>query len=345
VRKFIFALVLLLAFVFLITRFTEVQGIVNILRAGAWYYIGLAVAVILLWLLNVGASYQAIYRIVGIEESKIRLLLLAATAQFVNTVMPAVAGVSAAAVFLTDGRRRGHSSGRVMAAWALFLVFDYAGLLFAATLGIIVLERRDIDHWTELIAFGILVLIASVILLQLILAMKAPHVLGSVLASCARFANRVSHIFSRKDLVDASRSHSFAIELADGMSKVHARPRLLLMPLLLAMTNKALMVVVLLLIFLAFNTAFSAGTIVAGFSIAHLFVIVSPTPFGLGIVEGMMTLTLRSLRVPLEAATVITLAYRGLTFWMPWLIGMIAFRGIAILDRKFGDRNLKGELN
>jgi glycosyltransferase 2 family protein len=106
-----------------------------------------------------------------------------------------------------------------------------------------------------------------------------------------------------------------------------------------------LLVVVLLLIFLAFNIAFSIGTLVAGFGIAYLFVIVSPTPFGLGIVEGVMTLTLHSLRVPLEAATVITLAFRGLTFWLPWIFGMAAFRGITILDRKLDKAKLKEELN
>jgi glycosyltransferase 2 family protein len=345
VRKFIFALVLLLAIIFLIASFAEVQEIFAILRAGAWYYIGLAVVAMLLWLLNVGASYQTIYRIVGIQESKIRLLFLAAVAQFVNTVMPAVAGAPAAAVFLTDGRRRGHSVGRVMAAWALFLVFDYAGLLFAVTLGLVVLDRRDIMHWGELVAFGVLLLIASAILLQLVLAMKSPHLLGRVLSVCARFVNKISHFFSRKNVVDANRAFSFANELADGLVNVRRQPRLLFLPLLLAFTNKTLLVIVLLLIFLAFNTAFSIGTLIAGFSIAYLFVIVSPTPFGLGIVEGVMTLTLRSLRVPLEAATVITLAFRGLTFWLPWLVGMLAFRGINMLDRKVVDSNLKEELN
>jgi uncharacterized protein (TIRG00374 family) len=344
VRNFIIALVLLLAIVFLITRFTEVQGIIDILRSGAWYYIGLAVGVVLLWLLNVSASYQVIYRIVGIQESKRRLALLAATAQFVNTVMPAVAGASAAAVFLNDGRKRGHSVGRVMAAWALFLVFDYTGLLAVVTLGLVVLHRRGITQWGELVAFGIVLLIACAILLQLILAMKAPHILGRVLATGARWFNRAGRLIRRKDIFDIDRAYSFANELSDGMAKVRGQPRRLLLPLLLAMTNKALLIVVLLLIFLAFNTAFTAGTLIAGFGIAYLFVIVSPTPSGLGIVEAAMTLILRSLRVPLEAATVITLAFRGLTFWLPWLIGMIAFRGITILDRKPVERNFKENL-
>jgi glycosyltransferase 2 family protein len=44
--------------------------------------------------------------------------------------------------------------------------------------------------------------------------------------------------------------------------------------------------------FLSFKVQFSTGTIVAGFSMAYLFLIVSPTPSGIGIVEGLMPLAL-----------------------------------------------------
>ena len=46
--------------------------------------------------------------------------------------------------------------------------------------------------------------------------------------------------------------------------------------------------------------------------------------------EGVLTVTLRSLNVPLGSAAVITLAYRGFTFWLPLLFGIVAFR---ILER------------
>lgn len=42
-----------------------------------------------------------------------------------------------------------------------------------------------------------------------------------------------------------------------------------------------------------------------------------------------MTLALRSLHVPLGAAAVITLAYRGLTFWLPFLYGFVALRWLG----------------
>ena len=47
---------------------------------------------------------------------------------------------------------------------------------------------------------------------------------------------------------------------------------------------------------------------------------------GIGIVEGVMPLALSSLRVPWSQAMIITLAYRGITFWIPLGLGAIAFR-------------------
>lgn len=82
------------------------------------------------------------------------------------------------------------------------------------------------------------------------------------------------------------------------------------------------------MMFLAFGTPVTAGQLIAGFSIAYLFVIISPTPAGIGIVEGLLTFALTSLAVPIEAAAVITLSFTGYTFWLPFLFGMISFRSL-----------------
>jgi hypothetical protein len=39
-----------------------------------------------------------------------------------------------------------------------------------------------------------------------------------------------------------------------------------------------------------------------------------------------MPLALTSLRVPWSEAVIITLAYRGVTFWLPLGVGAVAFR-------------------
>ncbi|MBE0699479.1 MAG: flippase-like domain-containing protein, partial [Anaerolineaceae bacterium] len=68
---------------------------------------------------------------------------------------------------------------------------------------------------------------------------------------------------------------------------------------------------------------------IAGLSIAQLFLIVSPTPAGIGIVEGILAISLRTLGIALEDATVVTLAYRGFSFWLPLLVGMVTIRLIS----------------
>jgi uncharacterized protein (TIRG00374 family) len=96
--------------------------------------------------------------------------------------------------------------------------------------------------------------------------------------------------------------------------------------MLYAFANKTLMMLIFATTFMAFNVPFTAGTIIGGFAISYLFLVVSPTPSGIGIVEGIMPLALSSLRVPWSQAIIITLAYRGITFWFPLGVGAIAFR-------------------
>jgi uncharacterized protein (TIRG00374 family) len=114
--------------------------------------------------------------------------------------------------------------------------------------------------------------------------------------------------------------------MATDLKSLPERYRSLIKPLLYAFAAKVLMMSVLMASFLSFQVPFTFGTIIGGFCISYLFLIVSPTPSGIGIVEGIMPLALASLRVPWSQAVIITLAYRGITFWIPLGVGAVAFR-------------------
>lgn len=326
-RKFLMAVLLLLGLVFILTYFAEMQEVWRILRTGYWWYVALAALVEAAWMLNLSASYQSVYRIVGLDESYRRLIYLSSAAFFVNVVTPASGGVPAIALFLADAGKRGHSRGRVMAAYALNLLFEYAGLLVVVTLGLAVLARRNHLEWSEVGASLVLLVVALGLTGLLYLGMKSADTLARVLAWAARGVNYAARPFSRKrPFVEESRAYTFAHEIAEGIQALRGEPRLLVRPLLLALSNKALHLSILTLMFLAFDVPFTAGTIFGSFGIGYLFVIVSPTPAGIGIVEGVLVLVMKTLLVPLDAATIITLSYRGVTFWLPLLVGMISFR-------------------
>lgn len=324
-RKFLLAVALLLGVIFVITRFTEVEEIVATLQRGAMRYVLLALVVEAVWLVNLAASFRSIYRTLGIEEDLGTLILVAAGANFVNVIAPA-AGMSGAAVFISEAKRRGYSTARATLAGVLYVLFEYAGFLCVLAVGLIVLIRRNNLTKTEVVASAILVLLALAIGALLYLGTRSAQALGKVLAWSAWQINRLLRPLIHRSYLSERRAYEFAHDASDGLGEIRRTPRNLTIPMLLALSSKTLLIVVLFLMFQAFKVPLSVGTLIAGFSIGYLFLIVSPTPAGLGIVEGALTLSLSSMFVPVEAAAVITIAYRGITFWVPLAFGGIALR-------------------
>jgi uncharacterized protein (TIRG00374 family) len=233
------------------------------------------------------------------------------------------------ALFIHEAKRRGHSTGRVTAAGVIYLLTDYAGFLCILSLGIIVLLRRHNLNTPEIVASTILVLVALAVAALMYLGMRSAKTLGNVLAWSAHQINRLLWNFFHRPYLSEARAHLFALEIEESLQELHNKPQNLFPALILALLNKTLLISILFLVFLSFKAPLSIGTLVAGFSVAYLFLIVSPTPSGIGVVEGVMTLVLRSMYIPLGTAVLISLTYRGITFWLPLLFGLFAFRHLA----------------
>jgi len=327
-RKLIYALVVLLAVVFVILQFAEVQAITETLRRGDWRFIVLALGGQLLWLVNVALSYQAIFRATGISERLDRLILLSAAAYFLNLVAPSI-GMSGMAVFVAEARRRGYSSGRVTVGGVSYWLFDYAGFFCVLVLGLVVLFQDNMLNGAEILA-AILLLSQALLLASLLyLGMRSPRDLGNVLAWAARGINRILHPFMRRQVLAEERARIYAGEASEGLYQLrHNLPNLGL-PLLLGLTNKLLLLAIFTLVFQAFQIPITWSKLVAGFSVMYLFFIMSITPSGIGVVEGVLTLVLRSMNISLSDAVVVTLAYRGVTLWIPLLYGFLAFRYLS----------------
>lgn len=324
-QKFIFIVVLFLGVAFVYLSFGELESIVETLRQGNLWFVLLALVLQAAWFMVLGLTYQSLYDLLGIRSSIYRMVLLSTAANFVNTVAPS-AGMSGMAVFISNANRNGHSPGKATVVSMLSLFLDYVAFLCVLALGLIVLFRRNDLNPTEIIASGVIFAIAAALGSLLYLGSKSAESLGNALAWMVRLVNRIARPFIHREYLSEARGYEFASEMAEDLKSLPERPRSLLKPLLFAFSNKALMMGVLMASFLSFQVPFTAGTIIGGFAISYLFLIVSPTPSGIGIVEGIMPLALSSLRVPWSQAVIITLAYRGITFWVPLGLGAIAFR-------------------
>jgi uncharacterized protein (TIRG00374 family) len=324
-RKYALIVVLCLGIVLIIFSISELKNITDTLKHSNWRFLLVALFFECLWIYNIAIDYSLLYKLVGLVEDKKRLLLVSVAATFVNVVAP-TAGIGGMAVFLDDAKKRNLSSGRVTVVGALFVLFDYIAFLFILALGWVVLIRRNNLNAGEITASLILLGLAVLFTVLLLLGYRSATALGNALAGMAGLVNRVLRPFIHREYLSAGRAHEFAAEMAEGLSTLRGKKKNLIWPFLFALNSKALLICVLAFTFLAFGTPFTVGTLVGGFSIGYLFLIVSPTPSGLGVVEGAMAVALNTLRVNLGAAVLITMAYRGLTFWFPLGVGGVAFR-------------------
>lgn len=330
-RKFFVLLFLFLGVLFVIFSFSELEQTIATLRQGDLRYILLALLIQIGWFFLVGITYRSLYRLLGMGESILNLTKVAAAATFVNVVMP-TAGVGGIAIFVNAAKKNGLPTGKVTLAAALFVLFDQAAFLAVLGLGMIALIRRNDLSAGEVTASLVFLCIASLLAFTLYLGYRSADAMGAFLARLMRLVNAILRPFIRRDYLRVERAHEFAHEMADGLAALPDRPRGLLKPLFLALVNKGLMICILLCAFLAFQVPYSPGTIVGGYAIGYLFMIVSPTPAGIGVVEGVLPLALRTLRVVWSQAIVITIVYRAMTFWVPLGVGALAFRNLR-LDR------------
>jgi uncharacterized protein (TIRG00374 family) len=327
-RRIILAVIIFVGVLFVISNFAEFEKIILTLQRGNWLIIFLALIAQLLWYAAVAAGFKAIYWMLGMPVQHLRLLRLAIVGDFMNIVFPSV-GISGVGVFISDAQQRGQSPARAAVAGALYTLFDYVAFLCFLVVGMIVLVRHNDLNWPEIVASIYLVSVALVLSVLLYLGMRSASALGTALGWLAHRVNRLLFPFLKRNYVSEEHALTFASDAADGIQILRHQPRLMVWPFLFAILSKSLLVAILTLSFLAFQVPFSLGTIIASFTTSYLFLLISPTPAGVGVFEGAMTLSLTSLHVILAEAAVITLTYRAITFWFPLLLGFIFVRGLG----------------
>jgi len=326
-KKLFIVVVLFLGIAIVAISFSELETIMLTLNKAHLGYFILAILVQLIWFTTTARVYQSIFHLLGVHEDILTLSRIATAANFINVVAP-TAGVGGIALFASEARRRGHPAGKVTVAAALFLLLDQAAFLVILALGLIVLVRRNDLNAGEISASFFLLCIALIYAFILYLGYRSEEKLGNTLAKIARFINRIVRFFRKQEYLSETRAHEFAHEISDGLSGLTEKPSSLVRPVLWGIFNKGLLMLILVCAFLSFEVPFSTGTIIAGFSIAYLFLIVSPTPSGIGVVEGILPIALSTLNVNWSQAVLITLTYRTVTFWVPFGIGAWAFRSL-----------------
>lgn len=227
------------------------------------------------------------------------------------------------------GSQRGKPVGKVTTAGFIYLVYDFLGFLVVLSLGFSILSRRGL---LNALLIGAAVYAVSMAMGYLILAaigVNSTNQLERALLWLVDLSNRILQPLFKRAVINRTKAQNFALDIADGLLQIRRSPRKLILPVLLALIRKAMMVVTLFFVSLAFHNPFGIETLLASFSVSYLFMIASFTPSGVGFVEGAMVLTQNALGVDPLTSTAIALTYRGITFWLTLAYGFIAIRMIG----------------
>jgi uncharacterized protein (TIRG00374 family) len=333
-RKILYGILLILAVYFVKTHFDELRSIVSAFNQGDWRWLLVAICVQFLWLINIGATLRSTYRLVDVRERLRHLIPLATAANFVNVIAPSY-GFGALAVLISDGRQRGKLAARVSTGAVFYLVYDYFGFLVFLIPGTLILARKGVLDAVLITASIVAASITLVTITLTLLGVRSSVKLGRAITWLAGTVNRMLHPFLHREVIDLARAHSFVNDISEDLQHIRRSPTDLLIPALLAISQKALMATILYLVAVAFQTPLPLDTLLAIFSTSYVFTIASVTPSGVGFVEGAMIVYLHAFQVPLATSAAISLAYRGIIFWLTLVYGMIAIR---IVDTSNGRR-------
>ncbi len=326
-RRLIFW-ILIIAFVWLVvTRFSDIRNLTGILVRGNPLWILAAIASQVMYYVVFSSLWRSSLDVVEVRVPLKEAIQIVLAAVFVNTVAPS-GGVAGAALFADDVSKRGYSLARTSAGIMLVPVIDFTAFGVTLIIGLVYLFRQHALQVYQVVGSAILLAVTLGFSSVLLMGLWRPEALHRLMARFQSAANRVSHFAFRlvkKDnngqLLADGWAEKHATEFVDAAAAIKRHPRRLWRTIAIGIACHLVDLVTITLLFLAYNQPFSFGQLVAGYGVGILFWIVSITPMGIGVVEGVMALTWTSLGIRADIATVVALAFRGLTFWLPLLIG------------------------
>lgn len=312
-------------------RYDEIAKLAEVLLTGQWQWVIAAILLQILYYIIYALTYQAAFYTVGLGWSLRRTLPVLFGSLLVNVITPS-AGMAGTALFVDDAQRHGEPPARAAAGTLLVLVSELGTFGIILITGIVYLLRRGDLHAYEIIGALVLTGLFTTIVGILLLSLKRPGAIGRLLAWIENGLLKLQSWVRHPKLPQRDWAQKLASEFGDAAAAIGERPRRLLITLSIAFAAHVLDLASLYVLFLAFGHTVTLEVLITGYAMGILFWIVSITPQGIGVVEGVMVLVFSSLGIPPAKATLASVSWRGLTFWIPLVIGFFTLRKLKSFD-------------
>lgn len=276
------------------------------------------------------------FDVVGIKRTAKEMLILGLQSLAVNLVVP-TAGASAAILFADDAQKRGESRTKAVNGVLLTYLVDYTSISFLLFIALVFLYFIKSLTPTEYIPAALFFLLTAGVYALAIAAAKKASLLDRILMPLAKmFIAPLLKLFKKKINIEKNVRY-FISELSDASRAAFRDKKNVIHAMGWSLFAHFIRLCVLYVIFLSFGVDPAYRVILAGYAVGSLFVVVSPTPQGIGFVEGSMTIVFTGLGLPSAVAATTTIIYRAFDFWIPFAAGFFLLQGSNI-------KRIKGEL-
>jgi uncharacterized protein (TIRG00374 family) len=323
-----------------ITRFSGLQQLTATLARGLWYWILLSLALHMLYFGIYGGMYVLGFRVVGVKTTLAQAIPVYFASLFVNSVAP-LGGTGGAAVFVDNSIRRGESGARTSVGLLLVLASDLITLWPFLAYSVWYLIQQNLFKFYSVLGVAIYVIFTGLLLAALIAARRSARRLASLLGFIRRLTNNIGERLGRAELLDEDWVRRNVQDMSSASQAIFTRPMPLAKLVATGLVLHVVNVVGLYFLFLAFHQPVSMGVLVAGFSIGIVYWVISIIPQAIGAVEGIMGLIFTSAGISGPEAAAVIVAFRGMNYWIPLVVGFFASQRIPAFTRT-RDREVGG---
>lgn len=310
-KELIAVLVILLAFVFFRNERKELAAIIPQLRAANLTWVAVGVGITIVYIVLQGLMYVQSFKAIGLSINLRIAIDLFLKRNLLSVFLPA-GGISSLAYTTTQLRKRNLNTTQIHQAGALY---GYVGLLTVFLIGVPVIlytvwhNKNFGDAWISLLVLGLLL----GVVFWLVWSFRTHKgIYRWVEAKFPAVASNIDEIFSGEVKLKYLLGTMLASMVVECCGIAHAFVSMYALGL---------------------DHSFEAAAI--AYTVSVVLMIVSPFLRGLGAVELTMLYIFKAYGYSQAEGLGITILYRAFEFWLPLILGLLAFawRGKQLLAR------------
>lgn len=310
-------IIIVLAFVFL--RGDQLNELATTMAQGAMIPLVIAILTQLCKYFSQSFAYKYSFQAVGETMHPKNTLPLVFGTFFLNTVFPSL-NLAGTTLVVDDARRRGIAPGKATSAALLMqITVDSAfATIMIISFAILALTVGLSPVW--LLLGLIVILLVSCMIGIIALGNKIPELLIRILTPIASLINKVLVKIKKKPLnpwVEKT-----VMSFSSAAKLILKNPKSTAKAFGCSIIASCCELSAFALVGFSFGVSVPES-LVCGYVVATLFAMISITPQGVGVVEAAVTVAFTAFGASATAGMAIGLVYRGIVFWMPFIIGAI----------------------